>query len=130
MTQDELLGSSQRQNQSFDSFVEEDEEIDVGIEDDSDEEVSKNYSKSVKDSNKEVSKNDSTTIKDSNKVIFSFQHECGSLLGVERFRGVRGFGIDELLSHKGTNEVCLLVADCLLLFYCWFDQIGYNSDYR
>ena len=42
MTQDEVFCSSQRQNQSFDSFEEEDEEIDVGIEDDSDEEVSKN----------------------------------------------------------------------------------------
>ena len=41
MTQDELFCSSQRQNQSFDSLEEEDEEIDVGIEDDSDEEVSK-----------------------------------------------------------------------------------------
>ena len=45
MTQDELFCSSQRQNQSFDSFEEEDEEIDVGNEDDSDEEVSKNNSK-------------------------------------------------------------------------------------
>ena len=48
MTQDELFCSSQRQNQSFDSLEEEDEEIDVGIEDDSDEEVSKNNSKTIK----------------------------------------------------------------------------------
>ena len=83
---------------------EEDEEIDVGIEDDSDEEVSRNNSK---------------TIEDSNKVIFSCQ-QCGSLLGMEeRFRGVRGFGIDELLSHKGTNEVCLMTIYLLLLFVCF-----------
>ena len=55
MTQDEVFCSSQRQNQSFDSLEEEDEEIDVGIEDDSDE---------------EVSRNNSTTMKNSNKVIF------------------------------------------------------------
>ena len=24
---------------------------------------------------------------------------------MERFRGIRGFGIDELLSHRGTTEV-------------------------
>ena len=54
MTQDEIFYLSQRQNQSFDSFKEEDEEIDVGIEDDSDEEVSKNNSKTIKDSNKVV----------------------------------------------------------------------------
>ena len=48
MTQDEVFCSSQRQNQSFDSLEEEDEEIDVGIEDDSDEEVSKHkFEKSV-----------------------------------------------------------------------------------
>ena len=51
MTQDEVFCSSQRQNQSFDSLEEEDEEIDVGIEDDSDEEVSRNNSKTIKDSN-------------------------------------------------------------------------------
>ena len=47
MTQDEVFCSSQRQNQSFDSLEEEDEEIDVGIEDDSDEEVYKNNSKTI-----------------------------------------------------------------------------------
>ena len=51
MTQDEVFCSSQRQNQSFDSLEEEDEEIDVGIEDDSEEEVSKNNSKTIKGSN-------------------------------------------------------------------------------
>ena len=41
MTQDEVFcPSQQRQNQSFDSLEEEEEEIDVGVEDDSDEEVS------------------------------------------------------------------------------------------
>ena len=103
MTQYEVFSSSQRQNQSFDSLEEEDEEIDVGIEDDSDE---------------EVSKNNSTSIKKLKFIIFSCQQECGSLL-VERFRGVRGFGIDELLSHKGTNEVCLMTIYLLLLFVCF-----------
>ena len=48
MTRDELFCSSQRQNQSFDSLEEEEEEIDVGIKDDSDEEVSKyKFEKSI-----------------------------------------------------------------------------------
>ena len=33
---------------------------------------------------------------------------------MERFRGIRGFGIDELLSHRSTTEVTLIFIEKLL----------------
>lgn len=83
------LVASKPENESFDSS-EEEEEIDVGNEEESDEE------------------------------------DCGT--NVERFRGIRGFGIDELLSHRSTTEVQKSPLDRLLSMTSHFDAVKKQAD--
>jgi len=87
-------GGSGAENESFDSLEEDEEEIDVGNEEESDAE----------------------------------EEEGGSRVEVERFRGIRGFGIDELLSHRGTTEVQKSPLDRLLSMTSHFDAVKKQTD--